>query len=78
MKVRVYKIITKSVHAPSDDYYRAGESQTTDIEVLDYINEFDSYDEAALYLNNLKEEYLSFDRNNYRKGTYTILPIFEI
>lgn len=64
MKYSIYKLETKQVCAPSEDYYaRRGDWQTEEVIVLVFIEGgFDSQEEAVQYLKD----------NKYEGGEFTI------
>ena len=83
MEIRhtIFKLESKEVAVKSEDYYaRHNDIYFDDINnILTYQGDFDSLDEAIEDLKFLKEKAKSSDRDSkYIKGTYIIVPTFQI
>ena len=67
LQYRIYKIEEKDIHAPIEDFYTKGGSQTDTIKTLvDYGESFPTMEEAVKRLEN----------SDFYMGEYTILPVF--
>ncbi len=69
IKYMIYEVKQIEVHIPSDDFYaRSGDSSNETINILNPLEECDSFDEGVRRLDTGQLG---------RKGTFTVLPIIQ-
>lgn len=78
MKFKVYRIAQKEICVPSEDYYaRSNDYQTETLNVLTFVEEFKTHEEALEYVNKLIKD-VEPDSYPFKDVfEYTILPVYS-
>ncbi len=79
VKYTIFKMVDKTVHVPSTDYYASrGDSQEDDVNMMEKFDVFNTLEEAVSRLQDLQNHLKDDFYFKYTIGEYFILPTYTI